>query len=64
MKVFIIMTMVTSMLQPTVPVETAKDSLDLNIVASWETDIEDDTMVLTLYTDTGDMYILEKEVNQ
>jgi len=63
MKVFMIIAIIASMAQP-MPMETAKDNLDLNTVTSWETDMEDDTMVLTLYTDTGDMYILEKEVNQ
>ena len=63
MKVFMIMAVIASMVQP-MPMEIAKDNLDLNTVTSWETDMEDDTMVLTLYTDTGDMYILEKEVNQ
>ena len=63
MKAFMIMAVVASMFQP-MPMETAKDNLDLNTVTSWETDMEDDTMVLTLYTDTGDMYVLEKEVNQ
>lgn len=63
MKVFMIMAVIASMVQP-IPMETAKDNLDLNTVTSWETDMEDDTMVLTLYTDAGDMYVLEKEVNQ
>lgn len=63
MKVFMIMAVIASMVQP-MPMETAKDNLDLNTVTSWETDMEDDTMVLTLYTDAGDMYVLEKEVNQ
>ena len=63
MKVLMIMAVIASMAQP-MPMETAKDNLDLNTVTSWETDMEDDTMVLTLYTDTGDMYVLEKEVNQ
>lgn len=63
MKVLMIMAVIASMAQP-MPMETAKDNLDLNTVTSWETDMEDDTMVLTLYTDIGDMYVLEKEVNQ
>ena len=63
MKVFMIMAIIASMAQP-IPMETAKDNLDLNTVTSWETDMEDDTMILTLYTDVGDMYVLEKEVNQ
>ena len=63
MKVFMIMAVIASMVQP-IPMETAKDNLDLNTVTSWETDMEDNTMVLTLYTDAGDMYVLEKEVNQ
>lgn len=63
MKVFMIMAVIASMAQP-IPMETAKDNLDLNTVTSWETDMEDNTMVLTLYTDAGDMYVLEKEVNQ
>lgn len=63
MKVFMIMAVIASMVQP-IPMETSKDNLDLNTVTSWETDMEDDTMVLTLYTDAGDMYVLEKEVNQ
>ena len=63
MKVFMIMAVIASMVQP-IPMETEKDNLDLNTVTSWETDMEDDTMVLTLYTDAGDMYVLEKEVNQ
>lgn len=63
MKVFMIMAVIASMVQP-MPMETAKDNLNLNTVTSWETDMEDDTMVLTLYTDAGDMYVLEKEVNQ
>ena len=63
MKVFMIMAVIASMVQP-IPMETAKDNLDLNTVTNWETDMEDNTMVLTLYTDAGDMYILEKEVNQ
>lgn len=63
MKVFMIMAVIASMVQP-IPMETAKDNLDLNTVTSWETDMEDDTMILTLYTDVGDMYVLEKEVNQ
>lgn len=63
MKVLMIMAIIASMAQP-MPMETAKDNLDLNTVTSWETDMEDNTMVLTLYTDAGDMYVLEKEVNQ
>ena len=63
MKVFMIMAVIASMVQP-MQMETAKDNLDLNTVTSWETDMEDNTMVLTLYTDAGDMYVLEKEVNQ
>lgn len=63
MKVFMIMAIIASMAQP-IPMETAKDNLDLNTVTNWETDMEDNTMVLTLYTDAGDMYVLEKEVNQ
>ena len=63
MKIFMIMAVIASMVQP-IPMETVKDNLDLNTVTSWETDMEDDTMVLTLYTDAGDMYVLEKEVNQ
>lgn len=63
MKVFMIMAVIASMVQP-MQMETVKDNLDLNTVTSWETDMEDNTMVLTLYTDAGDMYVLEKEVNQ
>lgn len=48
MKTFMVMAMVASMFQPTIQVETAKDNLDLNTVASWETDMEDDTMILTI----------------
>jgi len=35
--------------------------LDLSTVTSWETDKEDSTLILTLTTETGDMYVLEKE---
>lgn len=63
MKVLMIMAVIASMVQP-MQMEIVKDNLDLNTVTSWETDMEDDTMVLTLYTDAGDMYVLEKEVNQ
>lgn len=61
MKALMVMAIITSMFQP---IQTETDMLNLNTVTNWETDTEDNTMVLTLYTDTGDMYVLEKEVNQ
>lgn len=61
MKALMVMALITSLFQP---MQTETDILNLNTVTNWETDMEDDTMVLTLYTDTGDMYVLEKEVNQ
>ena len=36
---------------------------DLSTVTSWETDKEDSTLILTLTTETGDMYVLEKETH-
>lgn len=60
MKALMVMTLITSLFQP---MQTETDILNLNTVVNWETDMEDDTMVLTLYTETGDMYVLEKEVN-
>jgi len=37
--------------------------LDLSTVTSWETDKEDSTLILTITTETGDMYVLEKEMH-
>lgn len=45
-----------------VPPVAEPDTINLATVCDWETDMEDDTLVLTLRTESGDMYVLEKNL--
>lgn len=45
-----------------VPPVAEPDTINLATVCDWETDMEDDTLVLTLRTESGDVYVLEKNL--
>ena len=45
-----------------VPPANDPDVINLETVCDWETDMEDDTLVLTIRTESGDMYVLEKNL--